>query len=48
MYMPPSTDLELERARETVLRTRAEQGLPPDVEDPVVADQVARLLTPDD
>jgi hypothetical protein len=33
-------------ARETVRRTRAEQGLPPKIEDPVVLDTLAQLLAP--
>ena len=39
-----SADAERERLREFVARTRAEQGLPPTVEDPATLDQIAAVF----
>ena len=36
-----TTDAERERLRKFVARTRAEQGLPPTVEDPTTLDRIA-------
>jgi len=35
---------EIESARQTVLRTRAAQGLPPTIEDPATLSRVAEIL----
>jgi len=39
-----SADAERERLREFVARTRAEQGLPPTVEDPTTLDRIAAVF----
>ncbi len=38
------SDAERERLREFVARTRAEQGLPPTVEDPTTLDRIAAVF----
>ena len=39
-----TTDAARERLREFVARTRAEQGLPPTVEDPTTLDRIAAVF----